>query len=96
MSKSIFSWVNSSDIFATVSLRQSSLIRLPISLFLLFVSSNTHNDNIYYQHHNVAIKALKPCTLEGFEPWIFCSGGGRDDHYATMPGHFLAESIVIV
>jgi hypothetical protein len=25
-------------------------------------------------------------TLAGFEPWIFCSVGGRDDHYATPPG----------
>jgi hypothetical protein len=25
-------------------------------------------------------------TLVGFEPWIFCSVGGRDDHYATPPG----------
>jgi hypothetical protein len=30
-------------------------------------------------------KGLK--TLAGFEPGIFCSGGGRDDHYATPPGH---------
>jgi hypothetical protein len=26
---------------------------------------------------------LKPYTLAGFEPGIFCYGGGRDDHYAT-------------
>jgi hypothetical protein len=25
-------------------------------------------------------------TLAGFEPGIFCSVGGRDDHYATPPG----------
>jgi hypothetical protein len=25
-------------------------------------------------------------TLAGLEPWIFCSGGGRDGHYATPPG----------
>jgi hypothetical protein len=25
-------------------------------------------------------------TLAGFEPGNFCSGGGRDDHYATLPG----------
>jgi hypothetical protein len=30
--------------------------------------------------------SLKPFTLGGFEPVIFCSGGGRDDHYATLPG----------
>jgi hypothetical protein len=29
----------------------------------------------------------KPYTLAGFEPGIFCSVGGRDDHYATPPGH---------
>jgi hypothetical protein len=28
-----------------------------------------------------------PYTLAGFEPGILCSGGGRDDHYATPPGH---------
>jgi hypothetical protein len=25
-------------------------------------------------------------TLAEFEPGIFCSVGGRDDHYATQPG----------
>jgi hypothetical protein len=25
---------------------------------------------------------VKPYTLAGFEPGIFCSGGGRDDDYA--------------
>jgi hypothetical protein len=25
-------------------------------------------------------------TLAGFEPGIFCSIGGRDDHYTTPPG----------
>jgi hypothetical protein len=25
-------------------------------------------------------------TLAGFEPGIFCSLGGRDDHYTTSPG----------
>jgi hypothetical protein len=24
--------------------------------------------------------------MAGFEPGIFCSVGGRDDHYATPPG----------
>jgi hypothetical protein len=28
-------------------------------------------------------KFQKPYTLAGFEPGIFCSVGGRDDHYAT-------------
>jgi hypothetical protein len=28
----------------------------------------------------------KPYTLAGFEQEIFCSVGGRDDHYATPPG----------
>jgi hypothetical protein len=28
----------------------------------------------------------KPFTLARFEPGIFCSVGGRDDHYATPPG----------
>jgi hypothetical protein len=29
------------------------------------------------------INSLKPHTLAGFKPGIFCSVGGRDDHYAT-------------
>jgi hypothetical protein len=29
----------------------------------------------------------KPYTLAGFELKIFCSVGGRDDHYTTPPGH---------
>jgi hypothetical protein len=31
------------------------------------------------------INSLKPYTLAGFEPGIFCSVGGPDDHYATPP-----------
>jgi hypothetical protein len=30
-------------------------------------------------------KFLKPYTLAGFEPGIFCCVGLRDDHYATPP-----------
>jgi hypothetical protein len=41
--------------------------------------SNTHNDN-------ACIETYKPYTLAGFEPGIFCSGGGHYDHYATPPG----------
>jgi hypothetical protein len=36
--------------------------------------------------HSAAInKDLKPYTVSGFEPGIFCSWGGRDDHKATTP-----------
>jgi hypothetical protein len=28
----------------------------------------------------------KTYTLAGFEPGLFCSGGGRDDNYASPPG----------
>jgi hypothetical protein len=28
----------------------------------------------------------RPKNLAKFEPGIFCSVGGRDDHYATPPG----------
>jgi hypothetical protein len=31
------------------------------------------------------VNSLKPYTLAGFKPGIFCSVGGRDDHYATPP-----------
>jgi hypothetical protein len=31
-------------------------------------------------------------TLAGFKPGIFCSVGGSDDHYATLPeGSFLKK-----
>jgi hypothetical protein len=33
------------------------------------------------QHRTLWI--VKPYTQAGVEPWIFCSGGGRDDHCAT-------------
>jgi hypothetical protein len=33
--------------------------------------------------------SYNPYTLAGFEPGIFCSVGGRDDHYAAPPGHNL-------
>jgi hypothetical protein len=32
------------------------------------------------------IDSQKSYTQAGFEPGIFCSVGGRDDHYATPPG----------
>jgi hypothetical protein len=35
----------------------------------------------------LCINSYKPYTLAGFEPRIFCSVGGRDDHYDTPPGH---------
>jgi hypothetical protein len=51
--------------------------------------SNTHtmtmNFKFRQQHCNV-LRPKQPYTLAGFEPGIFCSGGGRDDHYATPPG----------
>jgi hypothetical protein len=40
------------------------------------------NSTAIYVH----IKTLKPYALAGFEPGIFCSVGGRDNHYATLPG----------
>jgi hypothetical protein len=46
----------------------------------------TMHIKLLQQHCNVKIPK-KPYTLAGFEPEIFCSVGGRDDHYATPPGH---------
>jgi hypothetical protein len=37
---------------------------------------------------------ILPYTLAGFEPGIFCTVGGRDDHYATPPGLFCKTFIV--
>jgi hypothetical protein len=52
-----------------------------------FFFSSTLNDNAYlcYCNSTVMYKFLKPYTLAGFEPGIFGSVGGRDDHYATQP-----------
>jgi hypothetical protein len=33
--------------------------------------------------------------LAGFEPVIFWSGGGRDDHYATQPGQTGLNLIIL-
>jgi hypothetical protein len=40
----------------------------------------------FWQRHCNVSRPIKTYTLAGFEPGIFCSGGGRDDHYATPPG----------
>jgi hypothetical protein len=40
---------------------------------------------LWQQHFNV-YNPKTPYTLAGFEPGIFCSVGGRDDHYGTPPG----------
>jgi hypothetical protein len=36
----------------------------------------------------------KPCTLARFEPGIFCSVGGRDDHYATAPVQYFLYIVI--
>jgi hypothetical protein len=35
------------------------------------------------------IKPTNYYTMAGFDPGIFFSVGGRDDHYATPPVHFM-------
>jgi hypothetical protein len=59
-------------------------------IFLSSYSSliHTYNDNAYYVLTTAlqCVKTLKPYALSGFEPGIFCSASGRDDHYATPPG----------
>jgi hypothetical protein len=35
------------------------------------------------------MKSYKPYTLAGFEPGIFCSVGGRNDHYTKQPGRMV-------
>jgi hypothetical protein len=40
-----------------------------------------------YDNSTATYKFPKPFSLEGFEPGIFCSVGGLDDHYATLTGH---------
>jgi hypothetical protein len=42
---------------------------------------------LWQQHCTVKIPKDLTYTLAGFEPGIFCSVGGRDDHYASPPGH---------
>jgi hypothetical protein len=39
----------------------------------------------FWQQHCDVSRPKKPCTLVGFKHGIFCSGGGREDHYATPP-----------
>jgi hypothetical protein len=41
----------------------------------------------------LCIKALKPYTLAGFKPGIFCSGGGRDDHAAMASRVLLSVGV---
>jgi hypothetical protein len=59
-----------------------------------FLNTNVHSKtfkNIFLKHlqweYTTAlqcIKTLKLYTLAGFEPRMFCSGGGRDDQYICL------------
>jgi hypothetical protein len=40
--------------------------------------------NLYSSKKNKHV-CIQMQTLEGFEPAIFCSGGERNDQYATTP-----------
>jgi hypothetical protein len=62
-----------------------------------FIFPNTHNDKAYQVLTTAPqrIKAKQPYTLEGFEPGIFCSGCGHDDHYATPPRAILSYSLLL-
>jgi hypothetical protein len=40
-----------------------------------------------FDNSTAMYKDLKNLTLGGFEPGFFCFVGGRDDQYATPPGH---------
>jgi hypothetical protein len=46
----------------------------------------TMHIKLWQQHCNLQIPK-NPYTIAGFEPGIFCSVDGRDDHNATPPGH---------
>jgi hypothetical protein len=73
----------------------SILRQLPFSfeIFLeAFMFLNHAQINFWEQHCNVGIKTQKPDTLVGFEPRIFCSGGGRDDRYAAARPRFFTEA----
>jgi hypothetical protein len=54
-------------------------------MIYLHIFSNTHNDsaNKVLTTALRCIKTYKPYTLTGFEPGIFCAGGGRDGHNDT-------------
>jgi hypothetical protein len=54
-------------------------------IYFYQIHTITMHIKFWKQHCNL-FKTLKPYTLAGFEPGIFCSVGGRDDHYATPPG----------
>jgi hypothetical protein len=49
-----------------------------------------------YDNSTAEYKFLKkPYTLAGFEPGIFCSVGGRGDHYSTPPAVRVGVEVVV-
>jgi hypothetical protein len=58
----------------------------------IIFSLNTHKNYVYWVMTSAlqCINIWKPYTLEGLEPGILCSWGGRDDHYAMSPGWLIA------
>jgi hypothetical protein len=60
-------------------------------------SSSECNDDTYYVVTTTlqCRKTLKPDTPAGFEHGIFCSVGGRGDHYET-PLHFRSLPAIVI
>jgi hypothetical protein len=57
-----------------------------ISLYFSLIHTMTMHIKFLTTALNICIKTLKPYTLARFDTGIFCSVGGRDDHYAKPPG----------
>jgi hypothetical protein len=56
-------------------------------MYLFFSSKSNNNVHLVLATALQYIKTLNPYTRAVLEPGIFCSVSGRDDHYATPPGH---------
>jgi hypothetical protein len=56
--------------------------------YFIFFFSSTHNDKCILSYDNSTAMYKFPKNLHpaGFELGIFCSAGGRDDHFTTPPG----------
>jgi hypothetical protein len=60
------------------------LVNNDFFIYILFFSSTfTQWQCIYFYNSTAKYQDLNKFHPAGFEPGIFCSGGGRDDHYAT-------------
>jgi hypothetical protein len=86
------------EIDATILLANDSVYVASMTMFFFYLEPfvflkyinqgqcilSLHNDTAMYMHRPENLMY----TPVGLEPGIFCSGGGRDDHFKTPPGHY--------